>query len=49
MFRSCLVRGGSEKIVIVPFGDGELVSEFFGVWMLLGVWLEKCYVFSVFR
>jgi len=49
MFRSCLVRGGSEKIVIVLFGAGELVSEFFGVWMLLGVWFEKCYVFSVFR
>jgi len=33
--RGCLVRGGSEEVVIVPFGTYELVSKFFGVWMLL--------------
>ena len=30
-FWGCLVRGGSEKIVIVSFETWELVSEFFGV------------------
>ena len=39
-----MVRGGSEEVVTVPFGTWELVSEFFGVWMLLGsvVWKMLC-------
>ena len=34
--RACLVKGGSEEVVIVPFGTWELVSKFSGIWMLLG-------------
>ena len=39
-----LVKGGSEEVVIVPFGTWELISKFFGVWMLLGseVWKMLC-------
>ena len=43
-YRGCLVRGGSEEVVIVPFGTRELVSKFYGVWMLLEsvVWKILC-------
>jgi len=37
VIRGCLVRSGSEEVVIVLFGTWELVSEFSGVWMLLGI------------
>ena len=39
-FVGCLVRGGSEEVVIVSFETWELVSKFSGACMLLGsvVW-----------